>query len=330
VTDTHLTVLDVGHGNAAVLAGPLGTVLIDAGAGPWVLEYLESQQVDHVDAVAITHSDEDHLKGLVGLLDSDAVSLGLVRVNSDATKPSGLWDAVTFSLGQLSGRGELDFQISLAVGDELPYVADDVRAEVLGPSRYLAARGPGSTDREGRAVLVNSMSAVIRVLVGEEPYVLLAADIDQVGLQNLVGEKDMRAAILVFPHHGGNVRPGATPGDNVEFTRLLLEAVQPETVVFSLGRGSYQTPRPEIIEAIREHGSEMKIACTQLSEACAQELPPDGAFDHLTDLLSRGKPKRTCCAGTIRIPLPGDLVPRLAPYEAFKAQYAETALCRQH
>jgi competence protein ComEC len=332
VTDTHLTVLDVGHGSAAVLAGPDGTVLIDAGPGPWVQRYLQLQQISHLDGVAITHTDEDHLKGLAALIDAKKLSFGVVRVNSDADKTSGLWDAVAFSLDQLSRRQEVDFQTQLAVTDPLPKVAPGITLQIVAPSKYLAARGPGSTDREGRSLTANSVSAAVRVLADDQPQVLLAGDIDAVGLDNMLDGQDLRSPILAFPHHGGNVGVRASPQDNEAFARRLFEAVQPHTVIFSLGRGRHRTPRPEIIRAVRESDANVRISCTQLSEACAEALPPAEAFTHLNDLAARGHHYRTCCAGTMRILLDGSLGsldPGAAAHEAFKVQHAETALCRR-
>lgn len=328
MTEAHLTVLDVGHGNAAVLTGPDATVLIDTGPGPWVLRYLQAQGINHLDGVAITHTDEDHLKGLAALIDSKAFTFGTVRLNSDAAKDSALWDDVAFSLDQLSRRQEVDFQVSLAVGDALPQVATDVRVEVVAPSRYLASRGPGSTDRQGQSLVTNSVSAVVRVFVADTPHVLLAADIDIIGLNSMLDGQDLKTPNLVFPHHGGNVRGGATAKDNTEFTRRICEAVQPETVIFSLGRGRHGTPRPEIMKAVREYGADVRIACTQLSKACAEARPPEGAFDHLTGLSARGAAYQMCCAGTMRIPLTGDITPDFDAHEAFKDQFAETAQCR--
>jgi beta-lactamase superfamily II metal-dependent hydrolase len=328
VTGAHLTVLDVGHGNAAVLSGPDATVLIDCGPGPWVMRYLRDQHLTHLDAVAVTHADDDHMKGLPALFDAGSFTFGIVRVNSDAAKRTELWDSVAFSLDQLARRQQVDFQLSLAVGDSLPTVAPGVRLEVVAPSRYLAARGPGSTDRCGRQLTTNSVSAAIRLFVDDKPRVLLAADIDTIGLDSMLDGRDLRTPILVFPHHGGNVRAGASPKENADFTRMLCEAVQPEAVLFSLGRGRYATPRPEIMKAVRDYGAGVRIACTQLSEACANVKPPASAFSHLTGLPARGADHQLCCAGTMRIPLTGEVAPGFAEHEAFKDGHAPTAQCR--
>ena len=116
------------------------------------------------------------------------------------------------------------------------------------------------------------MSAVIRIWSGDVPRVLVAGDIDQVGLESLrANTPDIRADVLVFPHHGG--RPGRSDPD--AFTEALMKAVEAKLVVFSIGRGRYRTPRPEIVSAVLRASKEAHIACTQLSEHCAAELPTE-------------------------------------------------------
>lgn len=327
--EAHLTVLDVGHGNAAVLAGPAGTVLIDSGPGPWTQRYLVAEGVSHLAGVAITHADEDHLAGLSGLIDSGEFSFGEVRVNSDADKSTRMWDNVTFSLDQLAVGDDIDFKIQLCAGDVLPSVATGVSSEVVAPSRYLASRGAGSTDRLGQPLTANSVSAVVRISANGQPRVLLAADLDAVGLANVPSAVDLRAPVLVFPHHGGHAHAGGGTAANAVFATELCRRVEPQMVIFSLGRGRHRTPRPEIVRAIRASGAAVRIACTQLSEHCASANPPAAAFEHLTALRARGWETQSCCAGTLRIPLAGSpVVPDEAAHEAFKADWARNALCR--
>lgn len=324
-----LTILDVGHGNALVVSGPNGHVLIDGGPGPWAMRYLRDQGIDHLDAVAITHTDEDHLRGVAALLDSGEFTFGTVRMNSDAQKESELWKAVTFSFDQLSRRQEVDWQLSLAAGDELPAVASGVEIQVVAPSRFLAARGPGSTDANGRALAANSVSSVLRVLIDSKPKLLVAADVDDVGLANMLDGRDITASVLVFPHHGGHVRARATDAQDARFAQELCAAVEPELVVFSQGRGRYGNPRPAIVDAVRESCADVRIACTQLSEECADKRPPSHGYGHLLDLPARGRDYQDCCAGTLRIPLRGPIEPSAADYEKFKDNYASAATCRR-
>src|SRR6185436_11845015 len=63
-----LTILDVGHGNCAVLRDDRGAVIVDTGVGVTLLEFLEQCGITAIDAVLISHSDSDHVAGLIKLL----------------------------------------------------------------------------------------------------------------------------------------------------------------------------------------------------------------------------------------------------------------------
>jgi beta-lactamase superfamily II metal-dependent hydrolase len=329
---TSLTILDVGHGNAAVLRGPDATVLVDAGPGrSALLDYLLDEDISAVDAVVISHADEDHLRGLLAVLDSDSVSIDDVCVNTNAIKATDLWDDVTWSLNQLHRAGELNYRLALHEGDPLPRVAGDIELQVLAPDRNLGGHGAGWRDPQGRTATTNTLTVVLRLVVGGRPEVLLTGDIDEMGLAYLVGGlSDVNAERLVFPHHGGHVRPGATEAVNRAFASALFAAVRPRTVVFSLGRGVHGTPRPEIVaEARNIVGDGVRIACTQLSKRCrAGAEPPASAFTHLLPLSAAGAEKRLCCAGTLRLVLGEDLGPDAQEHEMFKSEEAPTALCR--
>ena len=84
-SDTALTdclaVLDVGHGSCAVLLDSDGVVVIDAGPGSTLLEFLLEQGVSHVHVVLISHADEDHIAGLVALVACDDIQIDCVRVS---------------------------------------------------------------------------------------------------------------------------------------------------------------------------------------------------------------------------------------------------------
>ncbi len=56
-----LTVLDVGHGNATVLIDTAGVVVIDAGKGGIILDFLKRLGIRQVDILLISHADDDHV-----------------------------------------------------------------------------------------------------------------------------------------------------------------------------------------------------------------------------------------------------------------------------
>ena len=318
-----LSILDVGHGNAAVLQDGRSVVVVDAGPGSALLEFLDRERIRRIDVLLLSHADKDHIEGVVGLLASSNVTIGHVRLNSDAAKESKLWDDLLFELDEANRRGTLKFDVSLTESHSGQFDTRAVRVEIVGPSPYLAGRGPGSKDRRGRVLTANSMSAVIRLVTrSHSPVALLCGDVDEVGLDNLMqAGKDLSAEVMVFPHHGGGGSPSLA-----RFVGRLCTAVRPRTVVFSLGRGMFETPRPEVVTAVRRTLPKARIVCTQLSEHCSATAPSGGA-GHLTELFALGRERGHCCGGTVAVDGSGKVGPATRAHRRFIAREAPTALC---
>lgn len=317
-----ITILDVGHGNAAVLQHDDQAVVIDAGVGTTLLEHLRLMGIRRIRTVVISHADFDHLKGLVAVLDQPDIAVDQVFVNSDAAKKSREWTALVFALDERRRSGECDFTVQLTEGMSFQFF--DAAMNVLAPRAALAAIGPGGSDEEGRRITTNTISAVVSVRVAET-QVLLPADIDAVGLHHLLGAgQDLQADVLVFPHHGGNVRPNASEADNREFSGSLLNAVRPATVVFSIGRGGHENPRPEVVESVSAAGA--TVMCTQMSRHCCGDVAlPDR---HLSNAFAAGRAPGRCCAGSIVASAAG-LDPHATEHQAFVELNAPSALCRR-
>jgi len=319
---SELTILDVGHGNCAVISDGTRAVVIDAGPSTALLEFLTERGILHVVEVLISHADTDHLKGLLLLLDQDTIRVDRVRLNSDATKHTAQWKAIVFALEERHRTGQCDFRVELKEGIRISFDAD-CSLNVLAPRVSLAAMGPGSADAQGREITTNTMSAVLKATLHDRS-VLLTGDVDEVGLAHLLESgQDLKADILVFPHHGGNVRMGAKPERNRDFAELLLQAVEPETVVFSIGRSKHRNPRPEIVDAVCS-APRRNVMCTQMSMSCAADERYDGA--HLSEAFAAGKRRGHCCAGSIVVSFDG-LAPSVAAHAAFVNVAAPTALC---
>lgn len=267
-----VVLLDVGHGNCTLVRNQGVSVVIDTGPGSALLEFLIEQKIETINTVLISHADQDHISGLIALLASETVRIGMVRLNTDSAKTSKAWDDLLYELDQQSTKHAIDFSPALTRADTDRLNCGEIRLEVAGPSTYLAGKGSGSLDRTGRKLTTNSVSVVLRIIWNSQPVILLAGDIDRIGLDDILAHNiPLTAPILVWPHHGGR----AGSGDLPDFARELCIAVQPGSVVFSTGRDSgYQTPRPEVISAIKESVKEVRISCTQLSRDCAGTLPP--------------------------------------------------------
>lgn len=266
-----IDILDVGHGNAAVLRdGPI-TVIVDAAPGGVLLSHLEEKGIDAIDLIIISHADHDHIGGLLAVLNSK-ISVKRVILNADGLKHTKSWSDLVFALDDAKRGGEVEFMVGLTEGELIVQGAVESSLYVLSPSPALAALGVGNRGRCGRDVTSNSISAVIRVCENGRGVAVLAGDMDDVALAELErNDLEMTADILVYPHHGG--LPGGVSVDS--FVKRLVERVKPSNVVFSSGRGRFDNPREEVVIAVRRYADTAYISCTQLSERCAEIHPGD-------------------------------------------------------
>lgn len=319
-----ISILDVGHGNAAVVRDGEMVLVIDAGSGTALLEHLQKENITKIFAIMISHADIDHLQGLVALLDQKDIQIDNVYVNSDAQKSSRQWAALVYDLDERNRNGNCDLKIDLTEGISLE-LNESAKVEVLAPRQALAATGPGAIDKYGNRVTTNTISAVLKVSLSDR-RILLTGDLDEVGLKHLLETGvDVSADVLVFPHHGGNVSPRSGPDRNSEFTETLLSAVEPDLVIFSIGRTRYRNPRPEIVKSVVSL-SDCHVMCTQMSQHCftGKRLPDD----HLTDIYSDGRRRGHCCAGSIKVSS-ASLEPNIQLHREFVADNAPSALCQR-
>ena len=183
----------------------------------------------------------------MSLLSSKKVEIKNVYLNTDSKKGSTVWDDLAYTLWDHHKRSQVHFEPSITPHLNGKLDCGKVAIEVLGPSAYLATKGPGSTDRKGRKLTSNSISAVLRLSYENNPVVIFPSDIDDIGLDNLLEEHvDIKAWLAVFPHHGGN--PGG--GNVAVFTTKFCEAVKPDVIVFSIGQNQTDFPNIAVIKTI--------------------------------------------------------------------------------
>ena len=273
----NLYVLDVGHGNSAVLVDTEGILVIDAGPKSGILDFLISNKIDEIDVLLLSHADLDHIGGAIALLLSDEVIIKRVYLNPDSTKSSKIWNDLVYSLYNSHNRKELIFETSLTTSLSGKLNQGSVNVEILAPNQYMVSKGPGSTDNKDRKITTNSSSTVIRLSCEENPVALLPGDIDQVGLDNLFEDHaEIQSWLLVFPHHGG--KPGV--GDVKEFTNILCKKVQPKIVVFSIRENIKNFPNMEVIESVDQTLDELSMFTTRSSEVFIEFIKKTKSKSH--------------------------------------------------
>ncbi len=256
--DLTITVFDVGQGDCILVQAPSGrTVLIDGGgmAGQGAKGYdlgrevvvpgLMARHARSIDALIITHPDEDHIGGLPAVV--QAVPVGLVldpMLPCDTESYRRLYQAI-------EKRG---IKVHRATEGQRLNLGRGIYAEVLNPP------DPRLTDTGSDD---NNNSVVLR-LVYDGLSVLLAADLDRVGVMRMARPGDeIQSTILKVPHHGS--ADAAVP----EF----VKAVKPELAVISVGADNqYGHPSEEMLRELERVGA--KIMRTDEMGAVTIKLRP--------------------------------------------------------
>jgi len=236
-----VTVLDVGQGLAVLVRDGETTLLIDTGPpDAQVLAALGRRDIGSLDAIVLTHDDLDHTGALGRLL--DRVDVGDVYVEASTT-------------GRYATRHPVQ---PIDIGDRL--TVGRVTVEVLAP--------PART-RDHRLRSDNDGSLVLMVTLGER-RILVTGDIEAAGEAWLLASGlDLRADVLVVPHHGSNSSS----------TTAFIEAVVPSVAVIPVGRNPYGHPHPDVLE---RYASDPAISIYRTDDDGAVTLRSDGARLWLT------------------------------------------------
>lgn len=221
-----VTVLDVGQADAILIRQGGTVALVDCGLDERVVSALVRNNVHHIDAVFVTHWDEDHWGGLPAVLEQ--FSVGTIAVAADA-----LEDAPA----EVVGRPGVSY-LQVARGDTIDI--GDFRARVMWPFE--------SVDGEG-----NEDSLVLLLTYAQEGKhlrMLLTGDAELDQERELVletGDID----VLKLGHHGSKV---SVDGE-------LLDVLKPELSLASAGEGNrYGHPSDECKDAVQKAGG--AFACT--------------------------------------------------------------------
>jgi competence protein ComEC len=286
----HVTVLDVGQGDAILLQGPAGgRMLIDTGPDPDRLITLLDQRIPtwdrRLDAVVLTHPHEDHVAGLALLLTRYRIG----AVIEDGMLGPGPSDAAYRA--QLAQQGRTT-QVAHQ-GDEL--WLDGARLDVDWPLPGTVPRDPPRTGKE-----INNASVVIELHFGARDMLFPGDAEEEVDPQLLAAGLAQRLGpqldLLKVAHHGSRT---AT-------TQALLDALHPRVAVISVGADNdYGHPAPETLARLEQSGAQ--VFRTDLDGSV--EITTDG-----TDLLAHADKNRRPPVPTIPALPSAALEARPLPY----------------
>jgi competence protein ComEC len=231
----HITVLDVGQGDAILVEGDRGgRLLIDGGPDPERLVVELDARIPpwdrRIDVLILSHPHEDHAGGLPRLI--QAYRIGRV-FEPGMIGPGPAYHAFRADLAGQARTPEL-----LSTGDRLRLDSIDLR--VLWPDRDAVPRNPpdGGTS-------INNVSIVLLGTFGEQRF-LLAGDIEQEIDPILLSRGLPRLDLLKVAHHGSRTSS----------TAAFLDAVRPKVAIVSVGAvNPYGHPAPETLARIEARGA---------------------------------------------------------------------------
>ena len=220
------TVLDVGQADAILIRQGGTVALVDCGLDERVVSALVRNNVHHIDAVFVTHWDEDHWGGLPDVLDQFSVGTIAVAANALEDAPA-----------EVLNRPGVTYR-QVARGDAIDIGA--FRARVMWP--FDTVDGEGNEDSLVLLLSYAQEGKRLRMLLTGD------AELDQEReFVQEVGDID----VLKLGHHGSKV--------SVDLD--LLETLKPELSIASAGEGNrYGHPSDACIDAVKEAGG--AFACT--------------------------------------------------------------------
>lgn len=231
----NMVVFDVGQGDAVLFTIPGGYMLmVDGGTGEGYLRgvrpYFQEHGINRLDLLVLTHPHEDHVGGLVRMLEEDAIRVAHILESG--------YPHTTRSYSRF---------LEIITERDIPYTRA-VRGSSfrLGEIRGMVLHPPAS-HLSGTRSDVNNNSVVL-LLDYENIRILLTGDIEKEAEEELLATHGnlLRANILKVAHHGG---ASSTSWEWVAATR-------PDLAIICVGKNNrFGHPAPVVLENLQQAGT---------------------------------------------------------------------------
>ena len=227
-TSANVTIkfIDVGQGEAILIALPEKTMLIDAGptgSAPKIAQVLQELGRDKIDYLVATHPDEDHIGGMADVISNTQIGTIYApnKTNNTATYRK-----------FLTAIQNNNLQITLAEAGTIIDQTDAYKLEILWPTKD--ANFPDTND----------YSIIIKLTVGTKTFLFTGDAPTNAILNSNPGHID----VLKVSHHGS--RTGTT--------EVLIHKLSPTYAVLSYALdNSYGHPMQSVLNALRKHSVEV-------------------------------------------------------------------------
>lgn len=216
--------VDVGQGAAQVIIAPNKKVMVIDGGNnddeDDMVAYLKKLGISKVDILIGTHPDADHIGGIDAVIDS--FDIGKIYM------PNAQRDTQTFEsvLQSIQYKG---LKVTTAkAGIELD----------LDPTVQIKMISPIGTDSDE-----NEMSAVVRLQIGEQSFLLTGDAGVSTEEKWLQAGENLQSTVLLTGHHGSEHST----------SEAFVKAVQPKHAVIQVGKNNYGHPTSEVLDRLDNH-----------------------------------------------------------------------------
>jgi competence protein ComEC len=222
-----------------VIEGPTGrVVVVDGGGVPGlnsrlgddpgnrvVVPFLRSRGISTVDMIVPTHPDDDHVQGLIAVVDQLEVRTALDGSLSTGQGAYGLLHE------HIKQRG-----IQM-------YTARRGQKVDIGGGAYMEVLNPANRRLGGRSA-TNNDSVVLRVVFGKSRLLLTGDAEAEAEADMLASGRNVAADVLKAGHHGSKWST----------SERFLTAVHPSIAILSSGRGNvFGHPSKEVLTRLKRH-----------------------------------------------------------------------------
>ena len=218
--------IDVGQGEAILIALPEKTVLIDAGptgSAPKIAQVLQELGRNKIDYLVATHPDEDHIGGMADVISNTQIGTIYApnKTNNTATYRK-----------FLAAIQNNNLQITLAEAGTIIDQTDNYKLEILWPKK------------DAIFPETNDYSIIIKLTVGNKTFLFTGDAPTSAILDSNPGHID----VLKLSHHGS--RTGTT--------EQLVHKLSPTYAVVSYAvDNSYGHPMQSVLNALHKHSVEV-------------------------------------------------------------------------
>lgn len=225
-TNVTIKFIDVGQGEAILIALPEKTMLIDAGptgSAPKIAQALQELGRDKIDYLVATHPDGDHIGGMADVISNTQIGTIYApnKTNNTATYKK-----------FLTAIQNNNLHITLAEAGAVIDQTDDYKLEILWPTKD--ANFPDTND----------YSVIIKLTVGNKTFLFTGDAPTNAILDANPGHID----VLKLSHHGSRT------GTNEQLVRKLSPTYA--IVSYALDN-SYGHPMQSVMNALHKHSVEV-------------------------------------------------------------------------